>query len=333
MVGQLVKHRPVDGLAHRDLAQRACGLERHVGTVAGQHNRHGAQDLAAIQPCQRAGALDPVILAELLIDHEIAHRLTEHHVGDFGQKRALLGRQIGGVDMVDVIGRTGIAQFCRSQPIGHGGKMHRAPVPVEIFMGQIMPVLVLDLLDAIGDLGIGAGVERIGLDQLFGKPDGVIDARENALPVAADHPGMLGHQMAHGGKCRPAWQRVVADVEDTADFQLAADEIDDDGAVLVRDPAPDAMQADVIKIRQIGARAEFCKSLVIKARSRAYGLGQLLRKARLRWIEIRPVPLRDAGGGMNVGAQSLSKPQLARRPHIRANKTRIGEGQLHPKRV
>jgi hypothetical protein len=21
------------------------------------------------------------------------------------------------------------------------------------------------------------------------------------LPVAADHPGMLGHQMAHGGKC------------------------------------------------------------------------------------------------------------------------------------
>ena len=166
--------------------------------------------------------------------------------------------------MVDVIGRTGVAHFCRGQPIGHGRKMHRAPVPVEIFMGQIMPVLVLYLLDAIGDLRIGAGVERIGLDQLFGKPDGVVDARDNALPVAADHPGMLGHQMAHGGECGPARQRVVADVENAAHFQLAADEIDDDGAVLIRDPAPDAVQADIIKIRQIGPRAEFCKSLVVE---------------------------------------------------------------------
>ena len=70
---------------------------------------------------------------------------------------------------------------------------------------------------------------------------------------------MLGQQIAHRHHRRPAWLSVVADVEHAAHLELAADEVHDDGAVLVGDPAPGTVQADKVELRQIGATAKLGK--------------------------------------------------------------------------
>ena len=73
---------------------------------------------------------------------------------------------------------------------------------------------------------------------------------------------MLGEQVSHGHHGGPARLGVVADVDHPTDFELAADEVDDHSAVLVRDPAPDAMQADVVELGQIRAGAKSVKAFV-----------------------------------------------------------------------
>jgi hypothetical protein len=45
----------------------------------------------AFQQRQVPSTLDPVVLAELLVDHEVGHGLAEHGVGDFSHELLLVG--------------------------------------------------------------------------------------------------------------------------------------------------------------------------------------------------------------------------------------------------
>lgn len=129
-------------------------------------------------------------------------------------------------------------------------------------MGNIVAILALDHFDALGNLRIGTRVGRVGRQQLIGKGQGAIDTADNAGAVGAQHLGVFGEQIAHGHHGGPAGLGVVADVEHAAHLELAPHKVDDDGAVLVADPAPDTVQADVVKLGQLGAVAKLVERLV-----------------------------------------------------------------------
>ena len=67
-------------------------------------------------------------------------------------------------------------------------------------------------------------------------------------------------------------------------------------------PAPDAVQADIIELRQIIAGAEGVKRLVKQMCVRAADVGQIPRKARLCRIKVCAVPFGDGCRRMDVGA-------------------------------
>ena len=91
-------------------------------------------------------------------------------------------------------------------------------------MREVLAVVCLHLGQALADLGVGAAVERVGGEQLFGEGDGAVDALHDALACGAEGVGMFAHQVAHGGEGGPAGLGVVAEVEHAADLELAADE-------------------------------------------------------------------------------------------------------------
>ena len=139
---------------------------------------------------------------------------------------------------------------------------------------------------------------------------------------------MLGHEMAHRSEGCPAWEGVVTDIEHAANLELAAYEIDDHGAILVRDPTPDTVQADVVKLRKVGSMTKIGKGLVIQMHGCAAGHTEFLRKSRLRGVEVRAVPRGDRGRRMNIGAQTLTKPKLARDANVGTDQTVAQESQL-----
>ena len=76
---------------------------------------------------------------------------------------------------------------------------------------------------------------------------------------------MLRHQVSHRRKGRPPRQGVVADVKHATDLELATDEVDDHAPVLVGDPAPDAVQTDVVEVGKIRATGELVERFVEQA--------------------------------------------------------------------
>jgi hypothetical protein len=184
-------------------------LEAYIGARLRQDDTLGAQGFELLQRAELARALDPIVLAELLIHAKVPDRLAEHGVGDSGQQGLLFG----------------------------------------------------------GEVHCIYGVEGVGREKLVGKGQGAVDAADDAGAVGTQHLGVFCEQIAHGHHGGPAGLGVVADVEHAAHLELAAHEIDDDRAVLVRDPAPDAVQADVVKLGQLGAAAERIKRLVKQLRA------------------------------------------------------------------
>lgn len=93
---------------------------------------------------------------------------------------------------------------------------------VEVFMSQVVAVLILHLLDALSHLRVDLTVERVGGEHPVGKVQGGIDATDNALTAGAHHVRVLIEQLTHGHHRRPAGLGVVAYVEHAAHLEFAA---------------------------------------------------------------------------------------------------------------
>jgi len=124
VIGQQVQYGVIDTLIHGGLAKTAGDLQGDIRSVFNQYHPLVAQCFGLFQGIEPAGALHPVVPAKLLVDHEIAHTLSEHGVRDICQKFLLVCGQVDAVDMVQVICGTGILHPGRFQPPGHVGKMH-----------------------------------------------------------------------------------------------------------------------------------------------------------------------------------------------------------------
>ncbi len=127
---------------------------------------------------------------------------------------------------------------------------------------------------------------------------------------------MQPHQVAQRNRGAPARRRVVAHVKQSADGELAPGDVGDDAAVLVRDPAPDAVQRDDVELGQIIARRQLGERRIENLDVRARGRGQLARVCSLGRIEIGAPELAARSRRMNVERKSLAEPQLQipRRP-------------------
>jgi hypothetical protein len=75
------------------------------------------------------------------------------------------------------------------------------------------------------------------------------------------------HQMAQRHRRSPSRQAIVAHIDEAADLELAANDLEDDSAVLLRNPGPNAVQPDDVEVRQVGARGKFGKRRVEQRRA------------------------------------------------------------------
>src|SRR5262249_44815975 len=157
----------------------------------------------------------------------------------------------------------------------------------------------------------------------LGEVDCAVDAIDNSKRAPTHFVDMLGHEVAQRSDAGPARQRIVADVQNAARFQLATDKVDDDRSVVVRDPAPYAMQAYVVEIRQVAALGKCGEGLVAEVDLGRRGCGELAGKRHLRGIEVRAVPLDRQGGRVNVDAQSLAEAELAGGLDVRRGPTPV----------
>ena len=83
--------------------------------------------------------------------------------------------------MIGIMRGTGIAQFGRCQPLSHAAERHRMPVAVKVFVRQVVSVLLLHSLDALGYLRIHPAVQRVGGKHALGKIERGVDPADDAL--------------------------------------------------------------------------------------------------------------------------------------------------------
>ncbi len=69
-----------------------------------QHHAALLHALVLVRPAQAAGAAHPVIAAEHLVDHEVAHGLRKLRVAHLGHQFLLVRREVHRVDMIEVVG-------------------------------------------------------------------------------------------------------------------------------------------------------------------------------------------------------------------------------------
>src|SRR5450830_734083 len=92
------------------------------------------------------------------------------------------------------------------------------PVTIEVFVREIVAALFFYQLQSLLHEGIGLRVDRIGGEQAVGKCQRSINTLGTALAFVGGHIEMAQQQVAQRHVRRPAGLRVVADVEDAADF-------------------------------------------------------------------------------------------------------------------
>eukprot|EP01022_Parablepharisma_sp_SALTPOND_P021783 TRINITY_DN435_c2_g8_i1.p1 TRINITY_DN435_c2_g8~~TRINITY_DN435_c2_g8_i1.p1 ORF type:complete len:736 (+),score=259.95 TRINITY_DN435_c2_g8_i1:5902-8109(+) len=338
-MGLVVRECLQDGLVDQavegDLGGHVLDRQRHLVRFGQQHHALQRQCLDPLAVVQHLRATYPVVTPELLVDHEVAHALQQHRVVDLLDQLALRRRQVGHVQVIGIVRGTGELQARTRQLAMHVGKGFSMPVAIEVFVGQVAVALLLQELETVAHERVGLGIDRVGLEHARDEGQRGIDAcgREQALLLVAGLLRVLYQQVTQGHEGRPARLGVVADVEHAPRLELAVDEIEDDGAVLLRHPAPDAMQGDEIEIRQVVAATEAREAGVLHLRTAAAGSRQFLGEGCLVRIEIVAPPAHGRGGGMEVGRQALAEAQLAGRLHRRRLQAVEGKGQRQARRI
>ena len=87
--------------------------------------------------------------------------------------------------------------------------------------------------------------------------------------------------------------------------------VDHHPAVVVADPAPDAVDADEVERRQVVAGGELGEALVEQLGVAAGGGAEGLGEGGLAGVEVGAGPVHAGGGGVEVDAQALAEAELA----------------------
>ena len=122
-------------------ADRTGRLQFYPVAGCNEDDAMGADLLGLVEEIEQACTLHSVVAAELLVHHEVAHGLAEHGVREGLQKLLLLSAEVHRINMVEEMGRAGIGHFCRIYPFGEFRKVHRIPVTVEIFVGEVLTLI------------------------------------------------------------------------------------------------------------------------------------------------------------------------------------------------
>lgn len=85
VVREQVEHGTVDILLHRHFTLRASRLESDACPRSDQCHTFGPDQLQLLRQRECARSLDPVVLAELLVDQEITRRLGQLAVGNLSE--------------------------------------------------------------------------------------------------------------------------------------------------------------------------------------------------------------------------------------------------------
>ena len=93
------------------------------------------------------------------------------------------------------------------------------------------------------------------------------------------------------------------------------------------------MQADVVKLRQLGAIAKLVERLVKELGAGVGHARQLLRKTGLRRVEVGTCPLHHAGGCVQIGAHALAKAQFASAAHFGRHQASVEKRQAYAQGV
>jgi len=170
---------------------------------------------------------------------------------------------------------------------------------------------LLDAREALFEVRVRLDELGARREKLLGELDLSVNPRRDPASGRRHDLRVLGHQMPQRQHRCPARKRVVAGVEHAPDPELAANEVDDDGAILVGDPAPDPVHADEVELRQIGPVAEFRERLVVEVRMAFRNSGEIAGERSVRRIEVGPVPACDGGGRVQIRAHPLAEAELA----------------------
>ena len=227
-----------------------------------------AEGFRLLQGGKPARSLRKNVAAELLIDQIVADGLAQDRVADARQQFLPRLRQIDRLHMIEKVRRSDEAELGVLENPRHVGERDLPPVLGEVLVDQVVAAQRRKRLQPFPDRGVGAEIERAGVDHLLRERHRAVDLGHHARGLCGEI-GMKLHQVAQRHRRRPSRQAIVAHIDEAADLELAANDLDDDLAVLLRNPGPNAVQPDDVEVGQVGARGELGKRGVEQRRARA----------------------------------------------------------------
>ena len=177
-------------------------------------------------------------------------------------------------------------------------------------MGQIVAILLHDLLETVIETGNPGGIGRFGGQQRLGELERGFDPLDR-VHGCGGVAVVQGEQLPQGVGGRPAGEAVIAQIEQAAGFQIPAGEFADDPVIVAADPGPDAVQADAVELGQIVAVQQLFETVVVEPRLAAGGGGQTAGVGGMGGIEIGGDIATGIGGGVNVDRYALPEAQFA----------------------
>ena len=121
---------------------------------------------------------------------------------------------------------------------------------------------------------------------------------------------MHREQLAQRMRGRPAGKAVVADVEDTARFEVSGGEFGDGAVVVAADPGPDTMQADTVELRQVIASKQLLEAVIVEPEIAA-GMARHAASVRgMGRVEIGGDVLARIGRRVDIDRNALAEAQF-----------------------
>jgi hypothetical protein len=144
----------IDQAVEGDLGGHVLDCQWHLVRFGQQDHALQRQRLYPLALVEHLAAAYPVVAPECLVDHEVAHALVQHRILDLGQALALGGRQVGHVEMVDVVRRAGELQARLREAAMDLGEGLGMPVTIEVFVREVAAGLLQQDLEAIAHEGL-----------------------------------------------------------------------------------------------------------------------------------------------------------------------------------
>ena len=244
--------------------------------------------------CPRCGRHWPAFIGEdiapeALVDEVVENGLAQHRRARICQKPARFSRQAQSVMVAGQRCRCCEFQVRRGQRARHFRGGHRMPVPVEIFVREVVAALAVHFREPRRESAVRAKIFRVGLQHRLRELQGGVDPCSEAFGLRLGQIRVQRQQMTQRNFRSPAGQAVVADEEAPAGRQTAPQDFHDPVAVFRGNPRPRAVHRDHVELRQVFARGKFLERLGRQAHRRPRGSGKSDR-ALAAWSGLKSMP-------------------------------------------